>query len=196
MKQEELKNQRLEQTLHKLNYQQFIENKKEDSQQNNPKIPKTFYPKRLKNGETKAELLTRSKYLLYKMPQSWNPYQAYRAELLFEQFPQLEQAYKQINIFRKWYEPNNILNETWSFLTSETALLDLLDKTENSSITEIQNFRNTVQNHEQFIVIYHLKYITNAMAESVNAKIKLATRSNKGTRDMDFFHFRLNQSRL
>jgi transposase len=192
LKQEELKNQRLEQAQHKLDYQQYIENKKEDSQQNIPKMSKTFYPKRLKNGETKAELLTRSKYLLYKMPQSWNPYQAYRAELLFEQFPQLQQAYHQINIFRKWYEPNNILDETWSFLTAETALLDWLDKTENSSISEIQNLRSTVQNHEQFIINYHLKYITNAIAESVNAKIKLATRSNKGTRDIDFFHFRLN----
>jgi hypothetical protein len=32
---------------------------------------------------------------------------------------------------------------------------------------------------------------TNAIAESVNAKIKEAIRKNNGSRDLDFFHFRL-----
>lgn len=192
LKQEELKKQRIDQAQHKLNYQQYIENKKENPAQNLVKISKTYYPQRLKNGETRAELLSRSKYLLYKLPDKWNMYQANRAKILFELYPQLEQVYQNINLFRKWYEPNEIDDKTWNFLTAETSLLDWMYSTEKSSSSELQNFRTTVQNHEQFILNYHLNYKTNAIAESVNAKIKQATRLNKGTRDIDFFHFRLN----
>jgi hypothetical protein len=55
-----------------------------------------------------------------------------------------------------------------------------------------KNFRNLVANHEQRIMNYH-RYgnKTNVIAESVNAKIKEATRQNKGSRDLDFFHFRI-----
>jgi len=192
LKQQELKNQRLAQSEHKHKYQGFIENKRINSTQNIPKIKKSYYPERLKNGETKAELLTRSKYLLYKLPSKWNEHQANRAEVLFKEYPQLQQAYQQINQFRNWYEPNKIIDKIWNFLTAETGLLNWIYTTETSSISEIQNFRSTVENHEQYILNYHFQYKTNAMSESINAKIKQATRHNKGTRDIDFFHFRLN----
>lgn len=192
LKQQELKKQRLEQSQHKQNYQIYLENRKENTEQNLSKVSKTYYPQRLINGETKVELLTRSKYLLYKLPEKWNAYQVRRAKILFEQYPQLEEAYQYINLFRNWYQPNNILDKTWSFLNAETNLIDWLFQTEKSTISELQNFRNTIINHEQFILNYHIDYKTNAIAESVNAKIKEATRLNKGTRDIDFFHFRLN----
>ena len=38
----------------------------------------------LKNNETKAELLMRSKYLLMVSPEKWTPSQRERAEILFE----------------------------------------------------------------------------------------------------------------
>lgn len=192
LKQEELKMQRLEQAEHKLKYQEYIENKKENPNQDVPKINKTYYPERLKNGETRAEILTRSRYLLYKLPANWNHYQSNRAKILFEEYPLLEEAYQQINLFRNWYEPNEIEDKTWSFLIAESKLFDWIYNTENLSISEIQNFRSTVENHQQRILNYHLNYKTNAVSESVNAKIKQATRNNKGTRDIDFFHFRLN----
>ncbi len=192
LKQEELKAQRVEQAQHKLLYQQYIENKKENPTGNLIKISKTYYPQRLKNEETKAELLSRSKYLLYKLPDKWNLHQVKRAKILFELYPQLEQVYQHVNLFRKWYEPNVIDNKTWEFLTAETRLLDWIYSTEKSSSPELLNFRSTVLNHEQFILNYHLNYKTNAIAESINAKIKQAARLNNATRDIDFFHFRLN----
>jgi hypothetical protein len=42
------------------------------------------------------------------------------------------------------------------------------------------------------VMKFYIHYKTNAIAESVNAKIKSALTNNKGARDLDFFHFRLN----
>ena len=41
-----------------------------------------YHPERLKNNETKAELLMRSKYLLMVSPEKWTPSQRERAEML------------------------------------------------------------------------------------------------------------------
>ena len=52
-----------------------------------------YHPERLKNNETKAELLMRSKYLLMVSPEKWTPSQRERAEILFELYPDIEMAY-------------------------------------------------------------------------------------------------------
>ena len=52
-----------------------------------------YHPERLKNNETKAELLMRSKYLLMVSPEKWTPSQRERAEILFELYPDIETAY-------------------------------------------------------------------------------------------------------
>ena len=56
-------------------------------------IRKVYHPQTLQNGETTAELLNRSKYLLYKRPDDWTFRQAQRAKLLFETFPELHLPY-------------------------------------------------------------------------------------------------------
>ena len=52
-----------------------------------------YHPERLRNNETKAELLMRSKYLLMVSPEKWTPSQRERAEILFELYPDIETAY-------------------------------------------------------------------------------------------------------
>jgi len=67
-----------------------------------------------------------------------------------------------------------------------------IDKAESDPNNEIKNFRNLVINHEERILNYHKHgNKTNAIADSVNAKIKEVIRQNKGSRDLDFFHFRI-----
>ena len=51
-----------------------------------------YHPERLRNNETKAELLMRSKYLLMVSPEKWTPSQRERAEILFELYPDIETA--------------------------------------------------------------------------------------------------------
>lgn len=186
LKQEELKLQREQQLLHQKNYQ--------DS--NNKyligpkmKLSKGFKPTKLVNGETAAELLSRSRYLCAISPHKWSESQARRANLLFEKYPSLSQAHQRITDFREWYKAKPTDFEPF---TNEKQLGNWIDEVENDPNTEIKNFRSLVINHEQRILNYHKHgHRTNAIAESVNAKIKEATRQNKGTRDLDFFHYRI-----
>jgi transposase len=63
---------------------------------------------------------------------------------------------------------------------------------ENSTINELANFANLVINHENEILNYHkMGYKTNAIAESINAKINNTNLKNKGARDIDYFNYRL-----
>ena len=48
----------------------------------------------LENGDTLKQLLARSRYLLFKPESKWTSTQHARAEILFERFPSLEEAYK------------------------------------------------------------------------------------------------------
>jgi len=186
LKQQELKNQREEQTAHEIKYKES-----KNTRLIGPKmiISKTYHPKRLSNGETTPELLSRSRYLMVIDPNKWNEYQVKRATLLFENFPELKQAVDEINCFRNWYKPKPAEYEPFE---NERMLGNWIDLVENNETNEIKNFRNLVVNHEQRILNYHRHgNKTNAIAESVNAKIKEAIRKNNGSRDLDFFHFRL-----
>ncbi len=63
---------------------------------------------------------------------------------------------------------------------------------ENSKINELANFAQLVINHENEILNYHkMGNKTNAIAESINAKINNANIKNNGARDTDFFNYRL-----
>lgn len=52
-----------------------------------------FVPEELSNGDTKIELLTRSRGLLAKSRDKWSDSQKERARLLFELYPKIEEAY-------------------------------------------------------------------------------------------------------
>jgi transposase len=47
----------------------------------------------LSNGDTVKQLLARSRYALYKKPNTWTENQKERAHLVFERFPDLKKAY-------------------------------------------------------------------------------------------------------
>lgn len=108
---------------------------------------------------------------------------------MFENYPELRQAFDAITDFREWYKAKSDHYEPFE---NERILGNWIDNNENNPFNEIKNFRNTVINHEERILNYHKHgNKTNAIAESINAKIKEAIRSNKGSRDLDFFHFRI-----
>jgi transposase len=191
-RQENFSNDRKLQVEHAIKYNEYKLKLAEKPTEPLIRVSKTWYPEKLRNGETTAELLARSRYLLFKKPEKWNDYQRDRSQVLFEKFPLLAKAYELINDFRSWYEPNKIKDSKWNYLTAETQLMHWMDKAECSKIEEILNFRALLERHFEPILNYHLQYKTNAIAESVNAKIKSALTNNKGARDLDFFHFRLN----
>lgn len=53
----------------------------------------SYVPMRYENGDSKKELLARSRYLLFKSSEKWTPAQKQRAKILFKEYPELGQAY-------------------------------------------------------------------------------------------------------
>lgn len=46
------------------------------------------------NGDSKKQLLARGRYALYKSRSNWTKSQAIRAEIIFQEYPDLKQAYE------------------------------------------------------------------------------------------------------
>lgn len=143
---------------------------------------------RLDNGETPLELLARSRYLLYKFSSQWTARQTERASVLFKLYPEIEQSYHLCCQFRDFFSKKNIGNH---YLEIDKKLHKWYEEVEESDIDEMLNFKATVESNEQYIVNYFIQGETNALAEGTNSKIQKFISSNQGTRDRDFFFFRL-----
>ena len=147
-----------------------------------------YKEQRLENGETPMELLARSRYLLFKFPFQWTPKQQKRANVLFSLHPQIKQAYDLSCQFRNLMSKKNIGRQ---YLEIDKQLHLWYENVEDANIDEILNFKSLVESNEEYIVNYFIEGETNAMAEGINSKIQKFISSNQGTRDRDFFFFRL-----
>lgn len=142
---------------------------------------------RLINHETPAEMLTRSRYLLFKFPEQWTFKQQNRAHILFENYPELKKTYQCIVLFRKLLDKNNIgrlhsMEKLWN---------QWFFQAEDSDVNEMISFAASVERHEEKIKNYLLTGKTNATAESMNSKLQRFITANYGTRDINFFLFRI-----
>lgn len=144
--------------------------------------------KTFENGETSKELLARGRYLLFRRRYDWSDTQKERAAILFGEFPDIETAYDLICGFRDFYEGG--LGEVEK---ARQALESWREKVYEKDIEEICNFASMTEKHEGEILNYFYHGHTNAYAESLNSKIENFINMNSGTRDRDFFHFRLKK---
>jgi hypothetical protein len=62
---------------------------------------------------------------------------------------------------------------------------------EQADIEKMLNFKSLVEHNEAIIKRYFDDGATNAIAENINSKIKRFILINQGTRDREFFYFRL-----
>lgn len=53
----------------------------------------SFSPETFDNGDTRKQLLARSRYLLYKAPSNWTENQYQRSKILFEHYPDIKLAF-------------------------------------------------------------------------------------------------------
>ena len=58
------------------------------------------------NGDTAKQLLTRSRFLLYKSQYKWSENQKERAVILFKEYPELKEAYLLSQQLRNIYNNN------------------------------------------------------------------------------------------
>jgi len=66
-----------------------------------------YRPKIFSNGDTKKQLLARSRYFLYKPSNKWTDTQKQRARILFKEYPEISEAYHLSMYFRNCYEYKN-----------------------------------------------------------------------------------------
>lgn len=67
-----------------------------------------YTPQLLENGDTKKQLLARSRYLLFKSANNWSASQKRRAKLLFELYPDIKKAYDLTQSLRMIFTKNTV----------------------------------------------------------------------------------------
>ena len=142
-------------------------------------------PERMDNGETKPQIMARSRHIILMHKSKWNEQQKERAEILFRMFPRLEQAYniylELVDIFNKKSEP----------AAARLNLARWYNKVEEFGDDDFSKVIETFENHNATIINYFEDRLTNASAESFNAKIKAFRTQFRGVGDIKFFMFRL-----
>ena len=68
-----------------------------------------------------------------------------------------------------------------------------MQKVEEDDVDEMLNFKSLVERNELPIVSYFHFGVTNAIAENINSQIQRFIMINQGTRDREFFYFRLRK---
>ncbi|NVO58696.1 transposase, partial [Rhodobacteraceae bacterium B1Z28] len=145
----------------------------------------THQPKLFKNGDTRKQLLARSRYLLYKAPNNWTQNQYIRSKILFEHYPDIKKAYDLGQGLR------NLFNTATSIESAYTKLAHWYKDVEFSGFKAFNTIANTITINYRSILNYFINRSTNASAESFNAKIKAFRSQFRGVKNVEFFLFRL-----
>lgn len=146
---------------------------------------KKYVPEELQNGDTKKQLLARSRYLLFKSAEKWTATQKERAKLLFGLYPDIKQAYWLVHGLRMIF--TNTKNKGVAYTKMAKWFNDVTD----SGFKSFNTISATFYSHYPEILNYFDNRSTNASAESFNAKIKAFRATQRGVRDIPFFLFRL-----
>ena len=134
-------------------------------------LGEAYTPIVLANGDTHKQLLARSRYLLFKSADKWTESQKQRAEVLFETYPDLKEAYSLTHSLRMIFSKNTV---------KDAARLSLV-------------IAATLYEHYDEVLNFFVNRATNAFAESFNAKIKAFRAALRGVTDIKFFLFRLTK---
>lgn len=139
-----------------------------------------------RNGDTRKQLLARSRYLLFKSAEKWNPKQKERAEIVFDQYPDLKKAYSLTHSLRTIYSHTKVKGVAY------TKLAKWFNEVTESEFKSFNTISATIYAHYPNILNFFDRRSTNASAESFNAKIKAFRATQRGVTDIPFFLFRLS----
>lgn len=145
-----------------------------------------YTPFRFPNGDTRRELLIRSRYLLFKSANKWTERQKQRAEILFEEYPDLKTAYSLSHSLRMIFSKNTIKD------AARLSMARWYNKVEQAGLHSFNVIASTFYEHYDEILNFYNNRSSNAMAESFNAKIKLFRANLRGVADKKFFLFRIS----
>ena len=151
------------------------------------RMGRAYTPDVLANGDTHRQLLVRSRYLFFKSADKWTESQRQRAEVLFETYPDLRQAYSLTHSLRMIFSKNSIKD------AARLSLARWYDKVDRSGFKSLDVIAATLHDHYDEVLNFFVNRATNAFAESFNAKIKAFRTSLRGVTDIKFFLFRLTK---
>ena len=154
-----------------------IENAKTDG--------KKYVPEVLENGDTKKQLLARSRYLLFKSGDKWTEKQKHRAVILFELFPDIKQAYSLTHSLRMIFSKNTDKGVAY------TKMAKWFNDVTDSGFKSFNTISATFYSHYPEILNFFDNRSTNASAESFNAKLKAFRASLRGVAEIEFFLYRV-----
>ena len=137
---------------------------------------------------TKKELLTKSRYLLFKSKSKWSDDETIIADHLFKLYPNIQLAYGYVERFRQWYDIANKIKPKWWL---EKHLEQWVEDIEIDFPKASQFIRKMLTKHEEHIVNFFTDGLTNSKAENLNGKIQRFVANNYGLRNRDFFYYRL-----
>jgi len=146
---------------------------------------KPYLPRRFSNGDTRPELLIRSRYLLFKSADKWTEKQKERAKILFEEYPDIQSAYGLSHSLRIIFSKNTVKD------AARLSMARWYSKVDESRLKPFNVIAATFYEHYDEILNFYNNRASNAAAESFNAKIKLFRANLHGVADKKFFLFRI-----
>ena len=151
----------------------------------NPDTGEILPPEIFPNGDSRPQLLARSRYLLFKSYEKWTDSQKARAKILFKEYPDIKLAYDLAERLRQVFSkcPRRSL--------AATRLAKWYRDVEESGFDSFRVIARTFFDNEQEILNFFDNRATNASAESFNAKIKAFRAQLRGVTDVKYFLFRL-----
>jgi transposase len=144
-----------------------------------------YLPEILSNGDTKKQLLARSRYLLFKSGEKWTDKQKKRAAILFELYPDIKQAYSLTHSLRMIFSKNTDKGVAYS------KMAKWFNDVTDSGFKSFNTISATFYSHYPEILNFFDNRSTNASAESFNAKLKAFRATLRGVVDIKFFMFRV-----
>ena len=145
----------------------------------------TYRPFRYSNGDTRKQLLARAKFILTKHKSKWTESQRLRAEIIFENYPELKKAYDLAMELTDIYNARSIKD------AARLKLARWFNKVEKLGVDNFYTVIDTFKNHYDSILNFFVNRATNANAESFNAKVKAFRAQFRGVTDIPFFLYRL-----
>ena len=131
------------------------------------------------------QLLVRSRYLLFKSPDKWTNSQRIRAGILFKQFDDIKQLYYLTLQLGQIYSQNYDKN------LARAKLALWFNKVEEWNYPQFNTVIETFKNHYDRILNFFKERLTNASAESFNAKLKSFRATFRGVDDVKFYLYRV-----
>ena len=117
----------------------------------------------------------------------WTATQKERMKLVFECYPDMEEAYSLVHSIRMIFS-----NPRATWISGYESIQKWYEKVKAFGNDAFNTAADTIRDREDELLNYFLNRATNASAESLNSKIKQFRAQLRGVIDVDFFLYRLS----